>query len=293
MPAILIDLRINLTDHVVHGKRHSATPDIDSVQAKGADKLASLALINALRARSRKGIVHLSPDNGSMSQRRTNGSGVLGFRPHYRFHGVPVLLCSSLTVAVRATKHIPLQKFRSLSPYVRERYTRIPATSVAFFKETCVEDASDIELLLKSLTGRQGPWHIAYGYSSMLIRPSCPFLLASSCHIYRPLCRHCTYSSVPTVLCADVLVRNAKEDLVLQATAHHQWLPFQAVERGRCQQTWGFYHLSSDMRKVSDRSSRPLAITAYKYPPATQKGHSDLVPMAPEPPSPSRPVLIR
>jgi len=238
---------------VVHGKRHSATPDIDSVQATGADKLASLAL--RLNVRSRKGLAHLSPDNGSMLQRRTNGSGVLGFRPYYRFLGVPVLLCSSLTVAVRRSSApssepqsmFPLQKFRTLSPYVRERYTRTPATSVAFFKEACVEDASDIELLRKSLTGRQGPWHIAYGYSSMLIRPSCPFLLASSCHIYRPLCRHCTYPSVPTVLCADILVRNAKEDLVLQAPARHQWLPFQAVERGRCQQIWRSYHLSSDM----------------------------------------------
>jgi hypothetical protein len=155
-----------------------------------------------------------------------------GSRPHHRLLWSPIwLLCSALTGCRPPQLQLrrPSQRymfqfriFRSSSPCVRERLFAIPATCVAFLKVSRVEDASDIELPRKSLTDRQGPWHTACGYSSMLTWPSCPFLLASSCHIYRPLCRHCTQSSVPTVLCADILVRNAKEDLVLQASARHQ-----------------------------------------------------------------------
>jgi hypothetical protein len=43
---------------------------------------------------------------------------------------------------------------------------------------------------------------------------------------------------------------SAKEDLVLQASARHQCLPFQAVARGRCQQI-----LRSSL--ISDRSHNP------------------------------------
>jgi hypothetical protein len=146
------------------------------------------------------------------------------------YFGVPWLLSSSLTVAVRrsfsfvarARELRSASEFLLVEPVCQGTIIRTPTTSVTLLREMRVGDASDIELLWKSLTDRQGPWQSAYGYSSMLIRPSCPFLLASSCHIYRPLCRLCTSSSVPTVLCTDISVRNAKEDLVVQASARHR-----------------------------------------------------------------------
>jgi hypothetical protein len=91
-------------------------------------------------------------------------------------HSVSIVAFFSSRILTRGRVH----SSHALNSSSKSLYVRgYPATGVSNFLETSVEDACDVELHQKTPTGRYGPWHSAYRYSEMLIRPLCPFLLAS------------------------------------------------------------------------------------------------------------------
>jgi hypothetical protein len=118
---------------------------------------------------------------------------VQGLRPAYRLLRVPWLLCSSLTVAVRhsssfavrATELYYNSEPRSSNPYVRECS---PPPVSPFSRRRAWKMPSISSFLGRLGQTSHGPRHTAHGYSSMLIRPSCPFLLASCATIYTGHC---------------------------------------------------------------------------------------------------------
>jgi hypothetical protein len=136
-------------------------------------------------------------------------------------------------------------------PVCQGTICRNPATSIFFFKKARVEDAYDMELLQKILTGLHGPWHTAYGYSSMPVRPPCLFLSAScaisighwsSLHPGPPV-----LSGSPAVFqvspVIEAIVPQARQSRKRTSycrrrstSTRHRWLPSQVIACGRCQQ---------------------------------------------------------
>jgi hypothetical protein len=98
-------------------------------------------------------------------------------------HSVPCALLlphkTALFLLLDPASYVPVPQFSLEEPVCQGTLNRHPATSASLLREACVEDAYGIKLLWKTLTGSCGPWHTAYGYSSMPIRLLCLFLLAS------------------------------------------------------------------------------------------------------------------
>jgi len=95
-----------------------------------------------------------------------------------------------------------------------------PATSVTLFRESCVEDASDIELKHKFLIDHHGPRHAACGCSR---NPSGrrAYLHWPPVPLFGRLCRS---------------TRGPARSVRSICPSRSKWLPSQTVGYGRCQQ---------------------------------------------------------
>jgi len=151
-----------------------------------------------------------------------------------------------------------------------------------------------------------GPRHDDYGHSPMRIWPLCLFLLASCATHFGPCAILHPGSPVRSIRFLllyrrDRLMRNhcsqniptTEEDLVLQASARHQCLPFQAVERGRYQQAWRLPSLAA--RLVDQHSDRPKGpwFTSIQVPSGNARRVSNLVCRTSRAPAPfPRPMYL-
>jgi hypothetical protein len=170
MPALLDDLRIFLTDHTVHGIRDNQpllridmccaeVVQLRRVVRRTRSTTARTEVINILEAYQVARVISVFPNC-------------------FCYH-LPQLRLWPLLLGLKKKIVLLVLEFELGEPICQGTIDRYPATSVVFFKKACVEDAYDMELLRKTLIGLRGPWYTAYGYSSMRVRPSCPFLLAS------------------------------------------------------------------------------------------------------------------